>query len=162
MGRPRRRGPGGRAGPRAAAPPPPPPAGPAPAGGAVPRRVNRQREEPIGSASIDLLVRPDPEPAGPPVAPTGSLLPLVERWRSTAAHAGYDVRGDLAMLTEETLANALPGVRDQLGVAVEALADALVENAGLKSRIADLEHERDRLDRKRLKWKHRAKSVRAG
>ena len=53
----------------------------------------------------------------------------------------------------------MPGPRDQLGVAVDALADALAENARLQKLVAELEHERDRLDRKRRKWKHRAQAA---
>ena len=109
--------------------------------------MNRQLDEPVGTASADLLVRSDPERSALPVAPTTSLLPLVERWKGTLAQAGYDVRGDLAMLTEDTAEQALPGPRDQLGVAVDALADALAANAGLRTRVAELEDERDRLDR---------------
>ena len=64
------------------------------------------------------------------------------------------------MLTEETAEQTLPGPRDQLGVAVDALADALAANAGLRTRVAELEDERERLDRKRRKWKHRAQAAR--
>jgi hypothetical protein len=130
-----------------------------PAGVAVLRKVNRQLDEPVGTASAHLLVRSDPERSALPVAPTTSLLPLVDRWNSTLAQAGYDIRGDLAMLTEDTAEQALPGPRDQLGVAVDALADALAVNAGLRTRVGELEDERDRLDRKRRKWKHRAQSA---
>jgi hypothetical protein len=129
-----------------------------PAGVAVLRKVNRQLEEPIGRASVDLLVRSDPERTALPVTPTASLLSLVERWQVTLAMAGYDVHGDLAMLTGDREAHAVPGPRDQLGVAVDALADALAANSGLHSRIAELEQERDRLDRKRRKWKRRAQA----
>jgi hypothetical protein len=131
-----------------------------PAGVAVLRKVNRQLGEPVGRATVDLLVRSDPERTALPVAPTSSLLPLVERWQTTLAHAGYDLRGDLGMLTEETTEQTLPGPRDQLGVAVDALADALAANAGLLTRVAELEDERARLDRKRRKWKHRAQAAR--
>ena len=131
-----------------------------PAGVAVLRKVNRQLDEPIGRATVDLLVRSDPGRTAMPVAPTASLRPLVERWEPTLAHAGYDVRGDLAMLTEETAEQTLPGPSDQLGVAVDALAEALGANASLRKQVAELEHERDRLDRKRRKWKHRAQAAR--
>ena len=131
-----------------------------PAGVAVLRKVNRQLGEPVGRATVDLLVRSDPERTALPVAPTSSLLPLVERWQTTLEHAGYDLRGDLVMLTEETTEQALPGPRDQLGVAVDALADALAANAGLRTRVAQLEDEREKLDRKRRKWKHRAQAAR--
>jgi len=131
-----------------------------PAGVAVLRKVNRQLDEPVGRATVDLLVRSDPERTALPVAPTSSLLPLVERWEQTLTHAGYDVRGDLGLLTEQTAEQTLPGPRDQLGVAVDALADALVANAGLRTRVAELEDERERLDRKRRKWKHRAQAAR--
>jgi hypothetical protein len=130
-----------------------------PAGVAVLRKVNRQLEEPIGRASVDLLVRSDPERTALPVAPTTSLLPLVERWETTLEHAGYDVRGDIAMLAEVTAEQTLPGPRDQLGVAVDALADALGVNNELRKRVAALEHERDHLDQKRRKWKDRAKKA---
>ena len=131
-----------------------------PAGVAVLRKVNRQLGEPVGRATVDLLVRSDPERTALPVAPTSSLLPLVERWQTTLEHAGYDLRGDLGMLTEETTEQTLPGPRDQLGVAVDALADALAANAGLRTRVAQLEDEREKLDRKRRKWKHRAQAAR--
>ena len=130
-----------------------------PAGVAVLRKVNRQLEEPIGPATVDLLVRSDPERTALPAAPTTSLRPLVELWRTTLAQAGYDVRGDLDILTEETAEQTMPGPRDQLGAAVDALADALSSNASLRQRVASLEDERDRLDRKRRKWKHRAQAV---
>jgi hypothetical protein len=130
-----------------------------PAGVAVLRKVNRQLDERISAASADLLVRSDPERSALPVAPTGSLLPLVERWRSTIEQAGYDLRGDLVMLTDDAAEQALPGPRDQLGVAVDALADALTENSALRVRIAELDDERERLDRKRRKWKHRAQAA---
>jgi hypothetical protein len=126
-----------------------------PAGVAVLRKVNRQLEAPIGRATVDLLAGEDLDRAALPVAPTGALQPVVDRWRSTLDHAGYDVRGDLAMLVDDTEERALPGPRDQLGVAVDALADALAEN---NRRVADLEHERVRLDRKRRKWKRRAQA----
>ena len=132
-----------------------------PAGVAVLRKVNRQLEESILPSTADLLLGQDHDRAAMPVAPTASLLPLVERWEKTVAHAGYDVRGDLAMLTGEGAERALPGPRDQLGVAVDALADALAENARLTTLVAELEAERDRLDRKRRKWKSRAKQVSA-
>ncbi len=68
------------------------------------------------------------------------------------------MRGDLAMLVDDVPERALPGHRDQLGVAVDALAEALAENTRLQARVTDLEHERDKLDRKRRKWKERAKT----
>ena len=63
------------------------------------------------------------------------------------------------MLTSEGAERALPGPRDQLGAAVDALADALAENGRLRTQVTDLEAERDRLDRKRRKWKSRAKAA---
>ena len=54
-------------------------------------------------------------------------------------------------------AQPLPATRDQLGAAVDVLADALAENSRLSALVASLETERDRLDRKRRKWKRRAK-----
>ena len=129
-----------------------------PAGVAVLRKVNRQLEGPLGGGSLDLLTSPDHERAAMPVARTTALDPLVERWESTLASLGHDVRGGLTMLTETGEATALPGSRDQLGVAVDALADALAENSRLHARVTELESERDRLDRKRRKWKTRAKA----
>jgi hypothetical protein len=130
-----------------------------PAGVAVLRKVNRQLEAPIGAGTVDLLSGEDPDRAALPVAPTRALEPLVDRWRTTLAHAGYDVRGDLSMLVDDAAERALPGPRDQLGVAVDALAEALAENSLLRSRVDRLEDERDRLDRKRRKWKRRALSA---
>jgi hypothetical protein len=130
-----------------------------PAGVAVLRKVNRQLEEPVLASSADLLIAMDRDRAAMPVAPTAALRPLVERWDTTLAHVGYDVRGDLAMLTEGGAERSLPGPRDQLGVAVDALADALAENARLQALVTELEAERDHLDRKRRKWKRRARAA---
>ncbi len=127
-----------------------------PAGVAVLRKVNRQLEGPLGGGSLHLLTSPDHERAAMPVVRTTALDPLVERWESTLSSLGHDVRGSLAMLTETGDATDLPGPRDQLGVAVDALADALAENARLRTRVTELESDRDRLDRKRRKWKTRA------
>jgi hypothetical protein len=131
-----------------------------PAGVAVLRKVNRQLEGPLGGGSLDLLTSPDHERAAMPVVRTTPLEPLVRRWESTLTSVGHDVRGSLAMLTEDGEATALPGPRDQLGVAVDALADALAENARLRTLVAGLEADRDRLDRKRRKWKTRARADR--
>ena len=130
-----------------------------PAGVAVLRKVNRQLEAPVGVSSVELLLGSDHDRAALPVAPTTSLRPVVERWAATLAQAGYDVRGDLAMLTEEGAERAVPGPRDQLAVAVDALADALAEHSRLQSVVAKLEKERERADRKRRKWKRQAKAV---
>ena len=127
-----------------------------PAGVAVLRKVNRQLEGPLGSGSLHLLTSPDHERAAMPVVRTTALDPLVERWESTLASLGHDVRGSLAILTETGDATDLPGPRDQLGVAVDALADALAEKTRLRTLVASLEADRDRLDRKRRKWKTRA------
>ena len=51
---------------------------------------------------------------------------------------------------------------DQLGAAVDALADSLAENSRLSTLVASLERDRDRLDRKRRKWKRRLKQAEAG
>ena len=131
-----------------------------PAGVAVLRKVNRQLGEPVGRATVDLLVRSDPERTALPVAPTSSLLPLVERWQTTLAHAGYDVRGDLAMLTEETRGAgparaARPAGRRRRRPGRRARCERR-----LRTRVAELEDERERLDRKRRKWKHRAQAAR--
>ena len=129
-----------------------------PAGVAVLRKVNRQLEEPIPLSSVDLLLAHDHDRTAMPVAPTAALQPVVERWHTTIAQAGYDLRGDLAMLTSQA-ERALPGPRDQLGAAVDALADALADNGRLSMQVTGLEAERDRLDRKRRKWKSRAKAA---
>jgi hypothetical protein len=122
------------------------------------RKVNRQLEGPLGGGSLDLLTSPDHERAAMPVARTTALDPVVTRWESTLAAVGHDARGSLAMLTEAGEAADLPGPRDQLGVAVDALADALAENARLRTLATSLEADRDRLDRKRRKWKTRARA----
>ncbi len=128
-----------------------------PAGVAVLRKINRQLDEPIGRSSLELLTAVDREPAPMPVAPTASLAPLVAGWAGTLAAAGYDVRGDLTMLVDEHTETTLPGLRNQLAVAVDALAEALADNSRLRTLVAGLEADRDRLDRKRRKWKRLAK-----
>ena len=127
-----------------------------PAGVAVLRRVNRHLDQPLPAGSSDLLARDDREPDAMPVVDTSRLAPLVGRWSAAFADAGHDVRGDLASLLDVGGATTLPGPRDQLGVAVDALADALAENAHLRERVGRVEAERDALDRKRRKWKRRA------
>lgn len=131
-----------------------------PAGLAVLRRVNRQLDATPGAASLDLLTRTElaAEEARTqlPAVDTSALRPLVERWSSILGSTGYDVRGDLLELvgTEEGSVG-LPGFRDQLGAAVDALADALAENSRLRARVGDLEADADRLDEKRRKHKRR-------
>ncbi len=126
-----------------------------PAGVAVLRRVNRQLEEPLVPGSVELLTGVDREASAMPAVPTATLRPLVERWADTLA--AHDLRGDLAMLIDEGEAQPLPAARDQLGAAVDVLADALAENSRLSTLVASLESDRDRLDRKRRKWKRLAK-----
>ena len=132
-----------------------------PAGVAVLRKVNRQLDEPVGSR----LRRP----AG--ARPTRSAARCRSRRRrrccrwSSGGTPRWRRRGTTSAATwrcspRTTAEQALPGPRDQLGVAVDALADALAANAGLRTRVAELEDERDRLDRKRRKWKHRAQAAR--
>ncbi len=128
-----------------------------PAGVAVLRRVNRQLEQPLGHATTALLMAGDHEGEAMPIAPTSSLAPLVERWTTALNGAGYDVRGDLATLLDHGEEAPLPGSKDQLGVAVDAIAEALVENAQLRTALAALESDRARLDRKRRKLKRRLK-----
>jgi hypothetical protein len=132
-----------------------------PAGVAVLRKVNRQLDEPLGASTVELLTGVDHEISAMPVAPTAALAPLVARWACDLTSAGHDVRGDLAMLVDEG-ETTLPGPHDQLGVAVDALAEALAENSRLRRVVVDLESERDRLDRKRRKHKRRLKRALAG
>ena len=133
-----------------------------PAGVAVLRKVNRQLEQPLLRSSAELLLDADHDRGAMPVVPTAALEPLVDRWQTTLSQAGYDVRGDLAMLVSDGAERAVPGPRDQLGVAVDALADTLAENTRLQALVSELEAERDRLDRKRRKWKQRAQVASEG
>jgi len=128
-----------------------------PAGVAVLRKVNRQLEDPMLRGSVDLLIAPDQEGSAMPVAATPSLVAVAEEWTAALASAGHDLRGDLAGLVEHGEGSSLPGPRDQLGVAVDALAEALVENSRLRTVVHDLESDRDRLDRKRRKLKRKLK-----
>ena len=135
-----------------------------PAGVAVLRRVNRQLDASLARASTGLVVplaAGDPEAAAMPTVPTQVLAPLVERWRTTLEAGGYDLQGDLVGLLDAGEPTTLPGARDQLAVAVDALGDALTDNTALRSRLADLESEVARLDRKRRQWKRRARKVTA-
>ena len=133
-----------------------------PAGVAVLRKVNRQAESPLGLGATDLLTvaeRAQQERAAMPVAPTEVLEPLVERWSRALAASAYDVHGDLGALLDRGPTTSLPGPRDQLGAAVDALAEALGENTRLSARVQDLESDRARLDRKRRKLKRRLKAL---
>ena len=132
-----------------------------PAGVAVLRRVNRQLEEPM-TGSVHLLARADGERQAMPVVPTPALEPLAERWSAAIAAAGHDLCGSLDRLCERGETTDLPGARDQLGIAVDALADALGENARLRLQVADLEADRERLDRKRRKLKRRLAKAKQG
>lgn len=126
-----------------------------PAGVAVLRKVNRQLEQPLAGGSADLLTASESASSAMPVAATGALQPMVEEWSAALSGAGYDVRGTLSTMVDEGEAASLPGPRDQLGVAVAALAEALAENTRLRTEVIDLTAERDRLDRKRRKLKRR-------
>jgi len=131
-----------------------------PAGVAVLRRVNRQLEAPLVPGSVGLLTTVDREQSAMPVVPTPSLQPLVDSWADTLA--AHDLRGDLASLVGQGAPQALPTAKDQLGAAVDALADSLAENSRLSTMVASLERDRDRIDRKRRKWKRRLKQAEAG
>lgn len=126
-----------------------------PAGVAVLRRVNRQVEEPLGRGTHELLVTGSEEVAPMPRTATTTLAELAEGWDRLLAEAGHDVRGSVADLVDEGPDTPLPGPRDQLGVAVDALAESLGEVSRLRERVAVLEGERARLDRKRRKLKRR-------
>jgi hypothetical protein len=128
-----------------------------PAGVAVLRKVNRQLEEPLADGSVELLTGFDREGSAMPAVPTTTLRPLVERWADSLA--GHDLRGDLALLLDGDAEQRLPGPRDQLAAAVDVLAEVLAENSRLRALAASLEKDRDRLDRKRRKWKRRAKQA---
>ena len=132
-----------------------------PAGVAVLRKVNRQLDEPLNPGTLELLTEADHEGQAMPVANTAALAPLVEQWTAALASAGHDLRGDLATLVDEGEDIPLPGRRDQLEVAVDALAEALAENSRLQTAVAGLESERQRLDRKRRKLKRRLKRGRS-
>lgn len=131
-----------------------------PAGVAVLRRVNRQLEAPLVPGSVGLLTGVDHEQSAMPVIPTPALLPLVDRWADTLG--AHDLRGNLSTLVDQGAAPPLPPAKDQLGAAVDALADTLAENSRLSTLVASLERDRDRLDRKRRKWKRRLKQTQAG
>jgi hypothetical protein len=131
-----------------------------PAGVAVLRKVNRHLEGPLASGSVGLLTALDHESTAMPVRSTTALKPLVGEWADALVGAGHDLRGDLALLVDEGEETALPGRRDQLNTAVDALAEALAENSRLLALASDLESERDRLDRKRRKLKRRLKRER--
>jgi len=131
----------------------------APAGVAVLRMVNRELEDPLTLGSVELLTSAEREISAMPVAPTASLAPLADGWTETLASAGHNLRGDLAALVDHGEGTALPGPREQLGVAVDALAEALAENSRLRTLVAGLEADRDHLDRKRRKWKRLAKQA---
>ena len=128
-----------------------------PAGVAVLRKVNRQLEEPLAAGSVELLTGVDREGSAMPAVPTATLRPLVERWADSLA--GHDLRGDLALLLDGDAEQRLPGPRDQLAAAVDVLAEVLAENSRLRALADSLEKDRDRLDRKRRKWKRRAKQA---
>ncbi len=130
-----------------------------PAGVAVLRRVNRQLDRPLARGSVDLLTAVERAGVGIPAASTLTLQPMVTVWEKAFAEAGYDVRGDLGSLLAEG-EGALPGPRDQLAVAVDALAEVLAENSRLRGEVSGLSTERDRLDRKRRKLKRRLKQGR--
>ena len=131
-----------------------------PAGVAVLRSVNRQVADPLRRETVGTLVAPDPQASAMPTAPTASLGPRMEEWTQTLVGAGHDVRGDLAQLLDEDATSSGLRRRDQLAVAVDALAEALAENSRLRDEVVTLTGDRDRLARKRRKLKRRLKRVR--
>lgn len=96
------------------------------------------------------------------------LVAVVEEWAKVVADAGYDVRGDLS-----ALAGSRPGTdpvdptgpgaaaNDDLRIALlaDALSDSLAEVTRLRERTRTLQHDRDKLARKRRKLKHRLAAV---
>lgn len=128
-----------------------------PAGVAVLRKVNRQLDAPLDPGTLGLLTDTDQEGQSMPVAATDSLEPLVEQWTAALASSGHDVRGDLSALVDQGAGTHLPGRRDQLGVAVDALAEALVDNSRLRAVMEQLESEKERLEHKRRKLKRKLK-----
>ena len=130
-----------------------------PAGVAVLRRVNRQLDESVPEATSDLLTRGDDDLSALPVVDTTLLHPLVDRWDASFASSGYDLRGSLEDLLDEVAPTSLPGPRDQLGAAVDALAEALADNSRLRSEVSRLEADNQQLDEKRRKHKRRLRSL---
>jgi hypothetical protein len=133
-----------------------------PAGVAVLRRVNRLLEEPLVPGTLALLTSADHSDrarSAMPEAPVEGLEPLVSSWTELLASSGHDVRGDLSMLVSPASEVPLPGPRDQLGVAVDALSEALTENSRLRTSVAQLEASHERLRRKRRKLKRRLEKV---
>jgi hypothetical protein len=132
-----------------------------PAGVAVLRRLNRQLEEPLVPGTVELFTAPGAESAAMPVAPTGVLRPVLERWADELTQAGHDVRGDLASLAGREPETALPGARDQLDAALDVIAEGLVENSRLRRSVTELEADREHLRRKRRKLRRRLEQAHA-
>ncbi len=85
---------------------------------------------------------------------------------SSAGRTPSRRRGTTCTVTSQDLVDdaeptSLPGAHDQLDAAVNALADALVENDRLRAEVVGLERENQRLDRKRRKHKRRARQLEA-
>ena len=132
-----------------------------PAGLAVLRSVNRQVPDPLRRETAGLLAAPDADASAMPTAHTAPLGPRLEEWATALQAAGHHVHGDLAALLDEGVPGSGPRRRDQLAAAVDALADALADNSHLRTEVAALTSERDRLDRKRRKLKRRLKRAEA-
>jgi hypothetical protein len=131
-----------------------------PAGVAVLRSVNRQVADPLRRETAGVLVAPDPQASAMPTAPTASLGPRMEEWTQSLVAAGHDVRGDLTLLLDEGATSSGARRRDQLAVAVDALAEALADNSRLRAEVGTLTDDRDRLARKRRKLKRRLERLR--
>jgi hypothetical protein len=84
----------------------------------------------------------------------------MEEWTQSLVGAGHDVRGDLGQLLDEGETSSGTRRRDQLAVAIDALAEALAENSRLRDEVVTLTDDRDRLARKRRKLKRRLERVR--
>lgn len=128
-----------------------------PAGVAVLRKVNRQLSDRLGAGTVALVGSGGQARAAMPAVDASSLEPLVAEWTAALAEAGHDLRGDLSLLLDHSTRTALPDAHDQLGVAVDALARALVENARLRESVAELHAALEKVDRKRRKLKRRLK-----
>jgi hypothetical protein len=130
-----------------------------PAGVAVLRSVNRQVADPLRRETVRLLAAPAPEASAMPTAPTAPLGSRMHEWTHGLVAAGHDVQGDLTQLLDEGAPGSGARRRDQLAVAVDALAEALTDNSRLRTDLAALEQDRDRLARKRRKLKRRLKQA---
>lgn len=122
----------------------------------VVRQLNKSGGETtpaVSAAAASLMPTTDAAPSAP--VEDELVAATLAAWTKAFAEKGYDVRGSFS----PTAIEADPAKEDPLEVAASALAASSTEIVALRQRVAELERENKRLDKKRRKYKRRLKQA---